>query len=348
MKLKRQGMTAYLFRRLLLIIPTFIGITIMVFTITRFVPGGPIERMIAEARMQKTGLSSARPSADNQTQPLSEEQIQELKRYYGFDKPVLVSYFSWLGKVLTGDLGVSTRYYDPVWDMIRDRIPISLYFGSISLLLVYGICIPLGITKAIRHKSQFDNISSIIVFIGYAIPGWVVGVLLLIFFASQWEIFPLGGFVSDDFQDMTVIGKGWDLLLHTILPLIAYMVGSFTVMTFLMKNTLMDHLASDYVRTAIAKGLSFESAVFRHALRNSLIPMATHFGNNISLILMGSFLIEKVFNINGMGLLGYESVVERDYPVVMGILVISSLLFMVGNILSDICVAMVDPRVTFE
>ncbi|RPJ80321.1 MAG: ABC transporter permease subunit [Deltaproteobacteria bacterium] len=341
-------MTAYLFRRLLLIIPTFIGITIMVFTITRFVPGGPIERMIAEARMQKTGLISARPSADDQTQPLSEEQIQELKKYYGFDKPVLVSYFFWLGKVLTGDLGVSTRYYDPVWDMIRDRIPISLYFGSISLLLVYGVCIPLGITKAIRHKSQFDNISSIIVFIGYAIPGWVVGVLLLILFASKWEIFPLGGFVSDDFQDMTVMGKVWDLLLHTILPLIAYMVGSFTVMTFLMKNTLMDHLASDYVRTAIAKGLSFESAVFKHALRNSLIPMATHFGNNISLILMGSFLIEKVFNINGMGLLGYESVVERDYPVVMGILVISSLLFMVGNILSDICVAMVDPRVTFE
>jgi microcin C transport system permease protein len=341
-------MTAYLFRRLLLIIPTFVGITIMVFTITRFVPGGPIERMIAEARMQKTGLSSTRPSAGDQTQPLSEEQIQELKKYYGFDKPVLVSYFLWLGKILTGDLGVSTRYYDPVWDMIKERIPISLYFGSISLLLIYGVCIPLGITKAIRHKSPFDNISSIIVFIGYAIPGWVVGVLLLIFFASQWEIFPLGGFVSDDFQDMTVAGKIWDLLLHSMLPLVAYMVGEFTVMTFLMKNTLMDHLSSDYVRTAIAKGLSFKSAVFRHALRNSLIPMATHFGNNISLILMGSFLIEKVFNINGMGLLGYESVVERDYPVVMGILVISSLLFMIGNILSDICVAIVDPRVTFE
>ncbi|MFH2064057.1 MAG: ABC transporter permease subunit [Pseudomonadota bacterium] len=342
-------MTAYLLRRLLLIIPTFLGITVMVFTITRFVPGGPIERMIAEARMQKMGVSTAGiSSAGDQTQPLSEEQIQELRKYYGFDKPVLVSYFLWLGKVLTGDLGISTRYYDPVWDMIRDRIPISLYFGSISILLIYGVCIPLGITKAIRHKSRFDNISSIIVFIGYAIPGWVVGVLLLILFSSQWEIFPLGGFVSDDFQDMTLPGKAWNLFMHTLLPLIAYMVGSFTVMTFLMKNTLMDNLSSDYVRTAIAKGLSFQSAVFRHALRNSLIPMATHFGNNISLILMGSFLIEKVFNINGMGLLGYESVVERDYPVVMGILVISSLLFMLGNILSDICVAITDPRVSFE
>jgi len=170
----------------------------------------------------------------------------------------------------------------------------------------------------------------------------------LVLFASYWEIFPLGGLVSDDFEDLALTGKILDIAWHTVLPLIAYVIGSFTVMTLLMKNTLMDNLASDYVRTAIAKGLPFRKAVFRHALRNSLIPIATSFGNNISIILSGSFLIETVFNINGMGLLGYESVVERDYPVVMGILVISSLLFMIGNILSDICVAIVDPRVKFE
>jgi len=343
-------MTVYFVRRFLLIIPTFIGITIMVFTITRFVPGGPIERIIAQARqMQGIGGGSATgPSRENQTQPLSEEQIEELKKYYGFDKPILASYIQWLGKVLKGDLGVSTRYYDPVWDMIRERIPISLYFGIISLILIYGICIPLGIIKAIRHKSPFDNVSSVIVFTGYAVPGWVVGVAMLVLLASYWEIFPLGGLISDDFEDFTLAGKFFDIAWHTVLPLIAYVLGSFTVMTFLMKNTLMDNLASDYVRTAIAKGLPFRKAVLRHALRNSLIPIATSFGNNISIILSGSFLIEKVFNINGMGLLGYESVVERDYPVVMGILVISSLLFMIGNILSDICVAIVDPRVKFE
>ena len=343
-------MTAYFIRRLLLIIPTFIGITIMVFAITRFVPGGPIERIIAQARQMGTleGTGTTGSSAGMQTQPLSEEQIEALKKYYGFDKPILVSYFAWLGKVLRGDLGVSTRYYDPVWEMIRERIPISLYFGGISLVLVYGICIPLGIVKAIRHKRPFDNISSVVVFIGYAIPGWVIGVLMLVLFASHWEIFPLGGLVSDDFEDFTVIGKFLDIIWHTVLPLIAYMLGSFTVLTFLMKNTLMDNLAADYVRTAIAKGLSFKKAVFGHALRNSMIPIATSFGNNISIVLSGSFLIEKVFNINGMGLLGYESVVERDYPVVLGILVISSLLFMIGNILSDICVALVDPRVKFE
>ncbi len=339
-------MTAYFVRRFLLIIPTFLGITIMVFTITRFVPGGPIERIIAQA--QRMPSISGADGAAQQTQPLSEEQIEELKKYYGFDKPLLTSYFLWLGKVLTGDLGTSTRYYDPVWEMIRERIPISLYFGILSLILIYGICIPLGMIKAIKHKSGFDNLSSVAVFIGYAIPGWVVGVLTLVVFASYWEIFPLGGLVSDDFEDFTTLGKLYDIAWHTVLPLTAYVAGSFTVMTFLMKNSLMDNLASDYVRTAIAKGLPFKKAIFHHALQNSLIPIATSFGNNISIILMGSFLIETVFNINGMGLLGYESVVERDYPVVMGILAISSLLFMIGNILSDICVALVDPRVKFE
>ncbi len=343
-------MTAYFIRRFLLIIPTFIGITIMVFTITRFVPGGPIERMIAQAqqnRMSQSGVATTAASSE-QRQPLSEDQIEELKKYYGFDKPILVSYFLWLGKVLRGDLGTSTRYYDPVWRIIRERIPISLYFGLLSMILVYSVCIPLGITKALKHKSGYDNITSVILFVGYAIPGWVVGILMLVLFASYWDIFPLGGMVSDNFDELSRIGQLKDIIWHTLLPLIAYMVGLFTVMTFLMKNTLMENLSSDYVRTAIAKGLSFKKAVFKHALRNSLIPIATHFGNNISVILTGSFLIEKVFNIDGMGLLGYESVVDRDYPVVMGILVISSLLFMIGNILSDICVAIVDPRVQFR
>lgn len=335
-------MTAYLLRRFLLIIPTFLGITVLVFVITRFVPGGPIERMILEAQQMQSSERgrSTGPVSESQRQPLSADQIDLLKVYYGLDQPVLVSYGHWMKKVFSGDLGVSTRYYEPVWTMIRDRIPISLYFGLISMILVYGICVPLGIIKAIRHRSGFDNLSSILVFVGYAIPGWVIGVILLLLFSSMWEIFPLGGLVSDDFEDFTLIQKAGDILWHTCLPLIAYVAGSFSVLTFLMKNSLMDNLASDYVRTAIAKGLSFRKAVFHHALRNSLIPIATSFGNNISVILTGSFLIENVFNINGMGLLGYEAVIDRDYPVVMGILVVSSLLFMMGNILSDICVVL--------
>ncbi len=342
-------MTAYFIRRLLLVIPTFIGITIMVFTITRFVPGGPIERIISDTRAMQTGQGgSSTSSGPSGGQPLSEEQIQKLKEYYGFDKPVLTSYFLWLSKVLQGDLGKSTRYYDPVWDMIKERIPISLYFGILSLIMIYGVCIPLGLAKAVRHKTGFDNITSIIIFMGYAIPGWVAGVLMLVLFSSNYDVFPLGGLVSEFFEEMSLFEKARDIAWHTILPLFSYVVGSFTVMTLLMKNTLMDNLSSDYVRTAIAKGLPFKKAVLNHAMQNSLIPIATSFGNNISIILMGSFLIEKVFNINGMGLLGYESILDRDYPVVMGILVISSLLFMVGNILSDLCVAFVDPRVRFK
>ncbi|MDD9305056.1 MAG: ABC transporter permease subunit [Desulfobacter sp.] len=342
-------MTAYFIRRLLLVIPTFIGITIMVFTITRFVPGGPIERIIAETRAMQMGAEGGRSRAGaGQGQPLSQEQIKKLEAYYGFDKPVLESYLLWLAKVVQGDLGRSTRYHDPVWEMIKERIPISLYFGVLSLTLIYGVCIPLGVAKAVRHNSRFDNFSSVLIFTGYAIPGWVAGVLMLVLLGSRCDIFPLGGLVSDFFDQMSLAEKAADIALHTVLPLVSYVIGSFTVMTLLMKNTLMDNLSADYVRTAIAKGLPFKKAVFRHAIRNSLIPIATSFGNNISIILMGSFLIEKVFNINGMGLLGYESIVDRDYPVVMGILVISSLLFMVGNILSDLCVAMVDPRVRFK
>ena len=342
-------MIAYFIRRLLLVIPTFIGITVMVFAITRFVPGGPIERIIAETRALQMGQSgSSTPSRAGAGQPLSQDQIQKLQEYYGFDKPVLHSYLSWLGRVIQGDLGRSTRYQDPVWEMIRERIPISLYFGILSLILIYGVCIPLGMAKAIGHRSGFDNLSSALIFVGYAIPGWVAGVFMLVMFSSRIDLFPLGGLVSDFFQEMNLFEKAADIAWHTVLPLFSYLIGSFTVMTLLMKNTLMDNLSADYVRTAIAKGLSFKQAVFRHALRNSLIPIATSFGNNISILLMGSFLIEKVFNINGMGLLGYEAIIDRDYPVVMGILVISSLLFMIGNILSDLCVAFVDPRVRFQ
>lgn len=341
-------MTAYFIRRFLLIIPTFIGITVLVFVVTRFVPGGPIERIIAQAQQQALEGGRTVTSEAVQRQPLSDDQIKLLEKYYGFDKPVLTSYLLWMGKVLRGDLGVSTRYYDPVWQMIKDRIPISLYFGFLTLIATYGVCIPLGMIKAIRHKSGFDNVTSIVVFIGYAIPGWVAGILAIILFASYWEIFPLGELVGDNFDELPLFQKVADLAWHTVLPLFAYLIGAFTFMTFLMKNTLMDNLAADYVRTAMAKGLTFKRAVFGHALRNSLIPIATSFGNNITIILSGSFLVEKVFNIDGIGLLGYESVVERDYPVVLGILVISSLLFMIGNILSDMCVAAVDPRVKFE
>ncbi len=340
-------MTSYFIRRFLLIIPTFLGITLLVFAVTRLVPGGPIERALNEALLAGGDRAAAVTSGAVGPTGLSAAQMDQLRAYYGFDKPVLVSYVDWLRQVLVLDLGTSTRYNEPVWDTIKGRFPISIFYGLTTLILTYAVCIPLGMAKAVRHKSQFDNVTSGLVFFGYAIPGYVVGIALLTFFASQLEWFPLGGFVSNNFDQLGPWQKVTDIAYHAVLPLLSYMAGSFAVTTFMMKNSLMDNLAADYVRTAIAKGLTFRQAVTRHALRNSLIPIATSFGNNISLILTGSFLIERIYNIDGFGLLGFESLVERDYPVVMGILVISSLLFLIGNILSDICVAIVDPRVKF-
>lgn len=339
-------MASYFIRRLLLVIPTFIGVTLLVFALTRLVPGGPIERMLAQSALSSAHSGMAvnhRGGGDT----LSADDLLQLQKYYGFDQPVVVSYGHWLKNVMTFNLGDSTRYNEPVWDIIKDRLPVSIFYGLMTLTLTYAICIPLGIVKAIRHRTVFDNLSSALVFLGYAVPGYVIGVVLLTLFAAQLEWFPLGGFVSEGFEDLGSRAKLQNVLYHAVLPLLAYMAGSFALMTMLVKNSVLDNLAADYVRTAVAKGLSFRQAVFKHAVRNSMIPVATSLGTNIALILGGSFLIEAIFNIDGFGLLGFESLVERDYPVVMGVLVISSLLFMLGNIMADICVTLLDPRIRF-
>ena len=340
-------MKEYFFKRLLLIPPTLLGVTIIVFAITRLVPGGPLERAIMESQMMDASGSGVSQSA-GQGMAISEAQLEQLKAYYGFDKPVIESYLIWTGKVLTGDLGSSYRYNEPVWDVIKARFPVSIYYGLITLVLTYLVCIPLGVLKAVRHRTAVDTISSILIFIGYAIPGYALGSLLLLYFSVRLEWLPMGGFVSFTFQDKTLTGQITDLLEHSALPLICYMVGSFALVTLLLKNHLMDNLAADYVRTAIAKGVSFRQSVFKHALRNSLIPIATTFGQNITLLVGGSFLIESIFDIDGFGLLGLTSILDRDYPVVMGVVLLSSFLLLIGNILSDILVALVDPRIRFQ
>ena len=339
-------MTGYFLRRLLLVIPTFLGVTLLVFTLTRLVPGGPIERMMNQAMMANTdkGGGGQRGLGGG---ALSEAQMNELKAYYGFDKPIALSYLDWLGKVLRLNLGTSTRYNEPVLSTITSRLPVTVAYGLISLIFTYAVSVPLAIAKAIRHRTLFDDASSALVFIGYALPSYVVAIVLLVWFAFNLEWFPLSGFVSDDYSTLSTLGRIKDLFTHAVLPMIAYTAGAFAFSTFMMKNALMDNLAADYVRTAVAKGLTFRDAVYKHAFRNGLIPVATSIGGNISGAIAGSFLIERIFNIDGFGLLGFESLTERDYPVVMGILVISAVIYLLGNILSDICVALVDPRVKF-
>jgi microcin C transport system permease protein len=339
---------SYFVRRLLLVIPTFLGITLVVFFIMHFVPGGPVERQIMRLRM--AAMTEGGGGAGRIDVELPQEAIDQIRQYYGFDKPVHVRYAQWLWNVTHFDLGNSYIYQDPVWDVIKARFPISIMLGLTGFVLSYLVCVPLGVLKAVRHGSRFDVLSSVLVFMGYAVPGWALGTALLVLFGGGtfWNIFPLGGFRPDNWQYLTFAQKVTQQMWHMALPVFCYMVGGFATLTILTKNSLLENMAQDYVRTAFAKGLHKNRVIFVHALRNSLIPIATGLGHVFSLILAGSFLIEKVFNIDGMGYLGYNSILQRDYPVALGILVVSSLLMLLGNIVSDIIYAVVDPRIRFR
>lgn len=283
-----------------------------------------------------------------------EEQAQRWSQWVeGVDLPKMPEYRAVIFKagydgLLQGSLGASSKYQDPVWSMIIQRMPVSIFYGIASMIAIYGLCLPLGIVKAIKHRSWLDNASSIAVFAGYAVPGYALGAIMIVYFGAKLGWFPLRGFIGDDFETLSAAGKVKDVLHHAVMPLICYLIGSFAFMTMLMKNNLMDNLAADYVRTAAAKGVSFPRAVFRHAFRNSIIPIATTFGNNVALIVTGSILIEKVFDINGFGLLQLSSILERDEPLIMGVVFFSSVLMLIGNVLSDLCVALVDPRVSYK
>lgn len=451
-------MGAYFIRRLLLIPFTFIGITLLVFTITRLAPGGPMDALKAarqagemkkgakeekattvswqqalddqerfdfhrsipaaylrwfgvlprevkvaraeikpgahavmvalsgsgrevEVKLDGTTITSATVSNATTREPLggewkmrveSKEELQErwlsangltgfpawLKRIKGVPVanrtppadicPRVMVYQEFRSGLLQGDLRRSYRYNEPVWDMMAARFPISTFYGVLTLLAIYGICVPLGVLKAIRHRTFVDNASSALIFMGYAIPGYALASVLLLVFGAQLAWFPMSGFTSDNFADLGTFGKIKDVFSHAVMPLMCYLVGGFAFTTMMVKNNLMDNLAADYVRTAVSKGVAFPRAVITHALRNSLIPLATTFGQHLGMFLMGSFIIEKIFDIDGFGLLGFNSALERDYMVTMGILTVSSLLMLLGNVLSDFLVALTDPRVSYK
>ena len=372
-------MTAYFVRRFLLVVPTFLGVTIIAFMITRLVPGGPLEREIMQMRRGAAAgggeAGAAGTSVIDPTSQIPERSLEELKKQFDLDKPGYIAYFLWLKKVCTLDLGRSYASREPVWDLIRQRFPISLSFGLTGFVLAYLISIPLGIAKALRHGGPFDFASSAVVFVGYSIPGWAIGSLLLVFFASGrfYDVFPLGDIrtgsyddlprvvkmiddrddVSDEFgtfewSRLSTLSKALDRGYHMLLPVFCYLMGSFATLTMITKNSLMENLGQDYVRTAFAKGLSPRRVIFLHTLRNSLIPLATGLGAAVGVVMAGSYLIEVVFNIDGIGYLGYNAIVGRDYTVVMGILAINTVLILVGNIFSDILYALIDPRIRFE
>jgi microcin C transport system permease protein len=348
MKSRREALRDYVVRRLLLMIPTFLGITFFTFLLIQFVPGGQIDQL----RLALAGAGGGGEAGGGRGAPVQldipEEQLARLREFYGFDRPFLVAYGTWLWDAVRLDLGQSFRYNEPVLGVIADRLPISVYYGLMTAFFTYIICIPLGILKAIKHRTRLDNLTSVAIFVGYAIPGFALGAVLSNLLAVRWQVFPLGGFESPGAEQLSVMARVLDILWHSVLPLLAYLVSAFAVTTMLMKNSLMENMSADYVKTALAKGLPWRRAIFVHALRNSLIPMATSVGSLLGIFLTGSFLIERVFNIPGVGLLAFEAIQARDFPLVMGFLVISSVLLMVGNLVSDLTVAFVDPRVRFE
>ncbi|MFD2256631.1 ABC transporter permease subunit [Luteolibacter algae] len=448
-------MKSYFLRRFLLIPPTLLGITFLVFAITRFVPGGPMDRMLQQAAGSADG-GGGKKASNEASGGLSEEQMEELEEQYGLDKSMPVAYLQWLGLaprevriskgefgargddaiggseadpentailvlrgdgrvvrvkkegdqivsasykssgkdiaadgwklryeneemrqkrfqrrnadgadlpsyparavayrthfsgLLQGDLGRSNVYNDPVWSMIVERVPVAVYFGLLTAILTYSVCLPLGVLKALKHRTFIDSASSVLIFVGYSIPGFALGAILLVHLGARMNWFPLFGFTSPDFGDMAPWDQVKDLAHHTVLPLLCYLVGSFAMLTMLTKNNLMDQLAADYVRTAVAKGVGFKKAVFGHAFRNSMIPVATSAGALVEIFISGSMLVETVFDIQGFGLLQFQAVIARDVPVIMGTLTIAAFLMLMGNLISDIIVAMVDPRIKFK
>ncbi len=452
-------MFEYIIRRLLLMIPTFFGTTLLVFMILQSVPSGPFEQAVLQikmAKMQSGENQTASTSDDKGGMELSEEVLDKLRMQYGLDKSVWTRYFIWLGiakkeikykeaelgvpfretiqdlgqgeyvpvslqrwilayeedngeiiilsspvgtdfkwkneeypilpdaydiadedwietnweikkrlqeeyvalvmtkrqGVLNGYLGESSKHNEDVGTLIWERLHISAFIGITSFIISYLVCIPLGIMKALRHGSKFDVISSAIVFIGYSIPAYAFGLIMLLIFSTtsvfDAPILPSRGWRPEDWEQLTLIGKFIGQMKHCILPMSCFMLASFAGLTVLMKNSLMENLSQDYVRTAFAKGLSEKRVILYHAVRNSLIPLATGIGGMIGVFLAGSYLIEKVFGIDGIGLLTFKAIGTRDYGIIMGFLVIGTIIRLVGNLISDLCYAIIDPRIRFK
>lgn len=349
-------MAAYILKRLLLMIPTLLGVLLITFVVIQFVPGGPVEQLVTELRGQAIqGEASAGVAGVDGlyrgAKGLDEEQLNRLKAYYGFDKPAWQRFVEMLGNYLTFDLGESYRHHQSVMDLIISKLPVSISLGVWTFLITYLTCIPLGVAKAVRDGTPFDVVTSTLVLIGYAIPGFVLGITLLVLFGggSFWDIFPLRGLVSDNWEDLSLMGKILDYLWHMVLPITASVVGSFAVMTMLTKNSFLEEIRKQYVLTARAKGLGENAVLYKHVFRNAIIPLITSFpGAFIAAFFTSSLLIETIFSLDGLGLLSYNSVMKRDYPVVMGTLYLFTMLGLIGKLLTDICYVIVDPRIQFE
>ncbi|CCN36759.1 putative ABC-type dipeptide/oligopeptide/nickel transport systems, permease component [Vibrio nigripulchritudo SO65] len=360
-------MTAYIIRRLLLVIPTLWAIITINFFVIQIAPGGPVEQALAQMQGLESGIMerftgggqevAQSLSADEQgnnyrgSRGLDPEVVEEIKKQFGFDKPLHERYFDMLINYATFNFGDSLFKGGNVIDLIVDRLPVSISLGLWSTIIIYLISIPLGILKAIHHGTRFDIWSSAVVIVGYAIPGFLFAILLIILFASgnYFSWFPLRGLVSSNFDQLTWYQQIIDYFWHLALPTLAMVIGGFATLSMLTKNSFLDEINKQYVVTARAKGLDEQSILYKHVFRNAMLIIIAGFPSAfISIFFTGSMLIEVMFSLEGIGLLGFESTIQRDYPVVFSTLYIMTLLGLLLSIISDLTYTWVDPRIDFE
>lgn len=358
-------MGAYILRRLLLTIPTLIGIMLINFMLTQFVPGGPVEAMIAKIEGQSDALQSitgtggdaggsddaAGESEYAGARGLSPEFIAKLEKQFGFDRPPHQRFLKMMWDYLRFDFGESYFRSISVVDLVIEKLPVSITLGLWSTLIAYIVSIPLGIRKAVRDGSGFDTWTSGVIIVAYAIPGFLFAVMLIVLFAggSYWKIFPLRGLTSDGWEDLSLIGKVIDYFWHIALPVLASTIASFATLTLLTKNSFLDEIGKQYVMTARAKGLSESRVLYGHVFRNAMLIVIAGFpGLLLSVLFGGGLLIEVIFSLDGLGRMGFEAAVQRDYPIVFGTLYTFGLMGLVVGIVSDLMYVLVDPRIDFE
>ncbi|ATE59159.1 ABC transporter permease subunit [Thauera sinica] len=345
-------MWAYIFQRLLLMVPTLFGVITLTFVVTQFVPGGPVEQIVMA--LDNDGRVNADTTSGSFNyvgrKGVDDEQVRQLTASYGFDKPLFERYVDTVSRMVRFDLGYSYFRQQGVWELILSKLPVSISLGFWTFLLTYLVSVPLGITKAVRAGSRFDLITSLVVLIGYAIPSFVLGVVLIVLFGggSFWDLFPLRGLVSDDWARLGPLDRVLDYLWHVTLPVVAMVVSSFAIKTMLTKNSFLEEIRRQYVLTARAKGLSERQVLWKHVLRNAVIPLVTGFpAAFIAAFFTGSILIESLFSLDGLGLLSFESINTRDYPVVLGTLYLFTLIGLLTKLIGDLGYVLVDPRIKF-
>ena len=346
-------MLTYVLKRLLLMVPTLFGVLLITFAVVQFVPGGPVEQYLAEAKASAAGSGGGGAEGGGFSyrggQGVDPKRIAQIKALYGFDKPTHERFIQMLGQFARFDLGTSFFQNKAVSQLILEKLPVSITLGLWTFFISYLVAVPLGVAKAVRAGSRFDLLTTLLVLLGYAIPGFVLGVVLLVVFGGQLQWFPLRGLTSSHWETLSWGGKVVDYLWHITLPVTSMVLGSFAITAMLTKNAFLEEIRKQYVVTARAKGLGEQQVLWKHVFRNALIPIITGFpAAFIGAFFTGSLLIETLFSLDGLGLLSYESVIRRDYPVVLGTLFLFTLIGLVTKLISDLCYVWVDPRVKFD